>query len=449
MKTIKDGKAKVCKILGKQQVNNVQYRLMKYVLMSNCDDGVLLHNVITGELVLLNKEEMKILDCLPASYKAEMTELIEHRFFVPMDYNEKDVVQKLRRILQKVLPSKGINGYTILPTTNCNARCFYCYEYNYPRVDMSETTANSLIEYMVNHKGPGHLYLSWFGGEPLLRAERIDQICEALRKREIEYFSTMISNGYLFSKEMVDRARDLWNLKTVQITLDGTEDIYNKTKAFIAAEGSPYQRVLRNIKLLLDKEIRVSIRLNLDLHNIQNLRELIDELTKKIGIHDKLDVYSHVLFRGAGFLPLGRNDATAKKLYEQQGKLNLYLEEIGMKKRQLLLPSLKERSCMADRDTSVCVYPDGNLFKCEHTGVFDSFGSIDRGIENELKIQKYKETFEMNQCESCPLYPSCMLLKECNGLEDHNQYTCSVEIESSRNAIKTVYNFMKANDKLP
>ena len=48
----------------------------------------------------------------------------------------------------------------------------------------------------------------------------------------------MISNGYLFSEEIIDRAARLWELRNVQITLDGTEKVYNETKAYIAPKDN-------------------------------------------------------------------------------------------------------------------------------------------------------------------------------------------------------------------
>ena len=62
------------------------------------------------------------------------------------------------------------------------------------------------------------------------------------------------------------------------MTLDGTEDVYNQTKAFVCKENSPYQRVMSNIKNLLEADISVTIRLNMDAENVDNLKELTHEL---------------------------------------------------------------------------------------------------------------------------------------------------------------------------
>lgn len=69
--------------------------------------------------------------------------------------------------------------------------------------------------------------LAWFGGEPLYNAQVIDLICNDLVERGIGYESSMISNGFLFDEKLIKRAAELWRLRQIQITLDGTEGVYN------------------------------------------------------------------------------------------------------------------------------------------------------------------------------------------------------------------------------
>ena len=59
----------------------------------------------------------------------EMTALIKHDFFVSPDLGETNRYVRLVAMLRQVeKPKPGYVGYTILPTTACNARCIYCYE---------------------------------------------------------------------------------------------------------------------------------------------------------------------------------------------------------------------------------------------------------------------------------------------------------------------------------
>ena len=255
MNTIANGDSRVIKLLGKQRLKDATYRKMNYVLQVKCEDGILLHNSITGKLVLLNKDEASLVNELPTKYSDKLYDLVESFFLVPVNYDEKKTVETLRVLLKRLIVKKGIENYTILTTTNCNARCFYCYESNLPHINMEETTAKRLVEYMIENKESNTLRLHWFGGEPLVGISRIDQICEELTKSEIKFHSTMTSNGYLFTEPIVKRAVDSWKLDSVQITLDGTEEVYNSTKAYVCAGENPYKRVLNNIRLLLNNNI--------------------------------------------------------------------------------------------------------------------------------------------------------------------------------------------------
>ena len=60
---------------------------------------------------------------------------------------------------------------------------------------------------------------------------------------------------------------DVWALRQVQITLDGTHDVYNSVKGYVLPKEDPYLRVLNNVDNLLTEGISVSIRLNMDTHN--------------------------------------------------------------------------------------------------------------------------------------------------------------------------------------
>lgn len=448
MKTIVEGNKNIIRLLGKQKLKDVRYRLMRYVLKSEHDDGLLLHNAVTGQLTLLNKDETLCLESLPAVRTDVMNDLIENHFLVPIDYNEAQTVQTLRSLLKRFVEHDTIESYTILTTTNCNARCFYCYESNLPRINMDEVTADKLVNYMVDNAGKKTLKLHWFGGEPLVCSNRIDQICTALKDKSITYVSSMTSNGYLFNEELAEKAVSLWRLDSVQITLDGTESIYNTTKAYVNVSGSPFRRVLSNIQLLLDHNVRVIIRLNLDMHNIDDLFNLISEIEQTIRNRDRLEVYSHVLFEDAGFEPIARNDVSRTMLYIRQNELNTRLEKMGLHRNNKALPFLKTHNCMADADTTAAVFPDGRLFKCEHVELGDEYGSIDSGIVNPDGIEKFRRVVELDTCRSCPIYPSCILLKHCQGVSDKNRISCEYEVKASERTMNEHYRRFKEKSRM-
>ena len=440
MKTIVAGKTEIVNLLGKQAPKDSIYRLMKYVLQLETDEGILLHNVITGQLVLADVQETRMLQELPCAYCSEtMNQLIENYFLVPTLEDEKQTVLKVRCILKRLKRSTKINHYEVFTTTKCNARCYYCFESNYRRIDMDEQTMLQTVDFMVSHKDNTPLQIRWFGGEPLLGVKSIDEICYELKKRGVEYISAITTNGYIFHQDMVSKAKQLWNLKEAQITLDGTEEVYNQVKAYIGASESPFQRVTKNIELLLIQGIKVIIRLNLDQDNYGNLIQLCKELKERFGKYENAKIVVHVVFRDQGYKPIDRDDQAEAELYRQYVDLSRLVESLGMAQHKAQLPSLRANSCMLDNDNSVCLYADGTLSKCTFITDGNTIGHVSQpGLQTE-KRKALETTAEKEECSDCPLYPRCILLEKCPFLESHNERACQYDIEKTVNDMRIFY----------
>lgn len=416
MMTILEPKADVACLWGKQRINKqASYRLMKYVLKADVDGKVLLHNVVTGQLVVLNVDESEMLKTLPAPYHPVMEALVSGHYMVPEDYDEYKSVNQLRRIFQMRSTGDAINHYIILPTTFCNAHCFYCYESDYPHVHMSEETAGKVIDYIDEHRQGKEVQLSWFGGEPLVGTSRIDQITQGLKARGIPFTSDMISNGYLFDEELVERSVSDWHLKSVQITLDGPEEVYNRVKAYKSPKDNPYQRVLRNIDLLRSKEIQVTIRLNLDFYNKEDILALIEELGGLYSGKKFVSVYLNMLFNNEGFEPVIHSQ-------DERGELLKIIDQYTERLKQLKIgfdrvgkiPSLEFNQCMADNPHAIEIQPDGSFCRCEHETITDSYGNVFVGVLDPQKPVIWRENIERSAyCPECAMYPSCFLLRRC------------------------------------
>lgn len=420
MQTIVEGRQKVRAFWKSPGIHTVSYRLMHYLIREDTKEGTLLLNTVTGELVLLDSIELEILNSLPLPYQAEMEALITHRFLVPVDFEELRSVNQLREIMKRVETSGFINGYTILPTTSCNARCFYCYEVNSPHYTMTSEVADKVVDYIYSHcEKEKEVILHWFGGEPTLGERRIDQICCGLKSKGIPFRSTMISNGYLFTKEMVIKAHDNWNLQSIQITLDGTEQIYNETKSYINANDSPYQRVLENISHLLDQGVRVTVRMNLGFHNAENLKELINELGSRYSGETNFIAYVHELFEEQGLNPEKHTVEERLELEAIKDELNNYILEKGCNNSREQVsswecPSLKTFYCMADTPSSLLINPLGQFGKCEHEFFAKTIGDVNSEHDYNSKTGAYwlRPTYSKT-CQKCELYPFCGQIENC------------------------------------
>ena len=414
MKTIVPAKENIAKLWGHPKPKDTTYRLMKYLLKVEVNEGTLLHNVVTGQLILLTPDEMAQLSHLPNKPCDFIEELVENHFLVPEEYDEYKSVKQLRMIYRARSTGDAINHYVILPTTFCNAHCFYCYESDYPHIHMTEETAHKVVDYIAkNHEGK-HVSIHWFGGEPLVGIARIDQISRELQERGIKFGSTMTSNGYLFDADIIQRSVDNWHLERVQITLDGTEATYNRVKAYSNVTDNPFVRVLHNIDELSAKKVHVNIRLNVDFYNKDDIRELIEIIGKHYSGKKYVSVYLNMLFSGTGYEPIEHTQDDIILLLKIIADYTARLRELGLSYESRKLPSLEISQCMADNQHSVLIQPDGSFCRCEHETVSDSYGNIDVGIVDSSRLAKWKESIEKSEsCSQCCIYPYCYHLKNC------------------------------------
>ena len=400
-------------IVGRQKrVDGERYRLMTYVVQQPVTDGLLLYNTLTCSMVLLQPDE--------AADLTAQRELIDRWFLVPEDHDDRKLCRQVRQMVALLKPAaKTISTCIILPTTGCNARCFYCFEQGAKPVTMTTETASLVVRYIVAHRGNEEVTLRWFGGEPLVNAKIIDQICAELREQGVPFRSEMTTNGYLMDADMVQRARDLWQLQHVVITIDGTEQTYNQVKSYVYRGVNAFERVLQNIGLLTAVGIRVLIRLNVDMYNIGEMGELVELLHQRFGTNAHLYVSSFVLYGGE------RSPEDNATLFAQRMQLEQQIAQCGYRFRRRLQNDIKVNCCWADDDgESVLIVPDGHLGKCEHCIDREFFGHIDSEERDEAIIRKFKERrAEIEACATCFYYPQCIRLVMCE------KYFCSPEYQ--------------------
>lgn len=418
--------------LIRQPKQDIKYRLSNFVIEQRNNDGILLYNNVTGCLLFF-KSETEIND--------NFVFLVENWFYLPVSsFNECDWVEFLRKRRIEDSLNQGINSYVIMTTLDCNARCFYCYEKGIQRISMTEKIAIATSEY-IQHHSTHKVKLTWFGGEPLLNTGIIDLICKKLNDSGIQYFSHIITNGVLITKDMVDKAINMWKVKRVQITLDGTEQVYLRAKAFVNSKGTEFQTVLDNIDLLLKSKIAVNIRLNQDEYNTKDLLALVILLHKRFGDDPFLTVYNHLLFNFDGDYTQDQIDC----YYQLKNKLSI----LGYLKENKLPNGMINHQCMADSNHALVITPSGLIGKCEHFTEEKMIGSIFTENFDTLASKMWIERYaRQKECDSCLLYPTCIRIKMCPNQKKHcSDFYRKDRIESLNIAIEHCYGKWKVNKK--
>lgn len=424
-----------------------------YAIAIPLKDKNIIFNTLTGQCIETSYEEW-FLNPEVRNYDdhdIEMKTLVNANFLVKDNFDEASRYFKLIdliRNIEKVKP--GYTGYTILPTTSCNARCAYCFEQGMKYETMDEETINQTIQYIKEtHREGAKIQLHWFGGEPLVGKLIISRISQALKDENIIFQSNMISNGSLMNEELAKVAKEDWYLNSVQITLDGREEVYCERKQYASFDGSPYRAVLDGIHALLKNEIRVSIRLNVDEENLDELHQLVDELEEEFSKETNVSIYCHSIF-------LEENDTRKRDDETFYNKMELLNERLNIfnknryKKNQTTTvntqepiddaniqweeseeekkaneEAIKEKYydrrgftkryyCMVDSPMAgPVILPNGNLCLCEHINEVPTIGTIWDTTYIDRNQYVKKDRRNIGKCLTCSFLPQCTDFTDC------------------------------------
>ena len=407
--------------LGKPVISDeIEYRLMKYVSKYEVDRGYVLLNNITSAMVYVWKSEYFHL-FEKGWHNDYMRFLKENFFLVPLDYNDFEECEKLRKRflpdLDKSICFTSPDYFTILSTTECNARCFYCYEKGRAQFPMTDVVANKVANFIVNIRNKEKpVTISWFGGEPTFNTKPMEIIYNKLIEEKIPFTSTMISNGYLIDEELCEKFAKVYNMKHIQITIDGYGDKYDRVKNYIYNnDESAFEKVMDNVERLLKAGIEISIRMNLDLHNAESLRELILYLKRRFWSYPHLSPYLYPIFEET----LERDEEHRTKVFKHLEELMFLLDECNFSKNFKMRTGLKLQHCMVDGNEAVLIGPKGDIGMCEHYTTDHFFSHVDNYDEknwDEIKaFRTYLDPEEL--CKDCPLLPNCLRIDLCNDIK--------------------------------
>jgi uncharacterized protein len=303
-------------------------------------------------------------------------------------------------------------GLTIAPTMACNMACAYCYENN-KKGRMSSAVVESIIDFVEKRaKRLKKLEISWYGGEPLLALDIIDDLTASFldlsNEYKFEYAASMISNGYLLNNENVDRLRDL-KVGGIQITLDGPARIHNQKRPL--KNGKPsFEVIIENLKYASTR-IGIGIRVNIDKSFAKEIiSELLDELDKA-GLRQKVGVYFGLLEPATtACANISENCYENSEFSQVETDYYKILLEKGFRIDKL--PSPTVTFCMAQNISSFLIDPDGELYRCfNYAGdKSKSMGNIRDEINyrhsNFMHLFRF-EPFSDDACVSCSLLPVC------------------------------------------
>lgn len=168
-------------------------------------------------------------------------------------------------------------GLTICPTMGCNFDCPYCFEDHFAG-KMSQEVQDDVVALagrMLDASGAKDVFVTWFGGEPLLAPDIIESLSARLMafadERGGKYSASIITNGYLLTQDVVDML-ERCKVNHAQITIDGMGATHDATRR-LAGGGPTFERITANLRDL-DLPFKVDIRHNVHQANRSEMDKL-------------------------------------------------------------------------------------------------------------------------------------------------------------------------------
>lgn len=392
----------------------MKHSIYNYVV-ENGEDYILF-NTLNGSLAVLDADTY-IRFISGRLSTDEIGTMYTNGFLIDSDTDEKALVDFSRA---SAVVSRSYRNFRILTTTACNARCSYCYESGIKTMTMTDETAQNVIKYIKNEtQDADKLLITWFGGEPLVNHKVISTISKELiayaEQKGIQYQCAMTSNGSLFTEELVQKAVTDWKLSSIQITLDGTEEYYNKAKAYV--DKSDFSKVINNIKLLTSNDVYVNIRMNYNATNYDNIKELIGYLHNNLKDCRHWNMYVYPLFDNT-------NSSYNEDLVDKLVDLQLLIHQYSPK-NPIRLPKFRPGPCLFSAVAGESILPNGDLIKCCRCMNTDKpFANVaDDNIQHSGIYAKWVTPTLPEECNSCIKLPLCQ--GGCKAEREFGQSGCS------------------------
>ncbi len=382
---------------------------------------VLLFNSLYGSVTVWDKSEFQLAErilkdpaekAVGSSANVITDQLIRNKYLVEDDIDEMEIVT--RRKLRGIEDSNRLD-IVVMPNMTCNFACPYCYESHQPSAFMKEETERSLKRWLTKEVPKFKvLFVSWFGGEPLLSYGQIVSVGRHVRKiceqHNVGLLMNITTNGYLLNETRVKELTKLGFLN-YQFTVDGPPDVHNRTRILKNGKGT-FARIFRNIMLLLKahEEVLISLRVNFNHTNLHSIPELLRLFPD--GVRPRLKIVYEPIF-GEKCLSATDN-IPSEEISSSMIEYYRLAKELGYDVTIGNIGTGKLVYCFAERENQFVFNYNGDIFKC----TVNSFGSEARlghlnddglVIRDEQQWDKWvgMPLFE-EKCKGCKFLPICM-----------------------------------------
>lgn len=390
------------------------------IIKNTKQNETIIYNTLYGSLASFNEQEFSNVEKIlknPAIKGKDLNSirsvLIKQKYLINSNKDESAIIKNRKK---SGISDKNRLDLIIIPTLNCNFDCKYCYEDK--KAGFINNNTKDALKFWLQSEIPKYklVWISWFGGEPLLNYNIIKEITSLINKiaskNKIKIINHITTNGYLLTKEKIAELSAL-KIFNYQITIDGNAETHNNLRPLKNGEPT-FDRVFNNIILLVQKspKIKVSLRINFNHTNINLIPELLKMFPKEYT--KQLRLALEPIFGSKEFNAAENLNSTeiTSKMAEYYGLAKTLGYDVNIAKSTV--ESGKLVFCYAERKNQYIINFNGDVFKCSVINFETSnrIGYISKSGKFIKELNNWKQWMDLplfdRICMKCRYIPICM-----------------------------------------
>lgn len=254
-----------------------------------------------------------------------------------------------------------ILALSILPTEQCNFRCFYCYE-SFKLGKMSALLVESILK-LIRKRGSDLkvLNIGWFGGEPLMAEDIVIYLSEEFSKLskefDFDYSAGITTNGYYLNSKLFNTL--LKNgITSYQITLDGDKTAHDKIRTLANKDGT-FEKIWGNLLAIKDinGDFTITLRIHYSPDNLSDIKKFSKLLNESFGDDKRFKIF----FRNIAKLGGCNDEVLSTFSKEESKKIQNELNELSTNIEPL---PIEDYVCYASKANSFIIRSNGDISKC-------------------------------------------------------------------------------------
>lgn len=401
-------------------------KLSKYIVIVPRTNTVTILSTRTGALISIENDGWDKL--LASEFKKvprqTLSLLREAKILVEDNCDElKEVLATSRHAIDK----DEVIDVVITPSAQCPLGCNlvslggYCGQ-THKNEYMSESTWTGVVKQIEAFIAPQHrrIYISWFGGEPLMGMDVIRGISNSLliitANRGLAYEANLTSGGTLLTLDIARELFEKHQVRSIGITLDGVAAVHDARRG--TKTGKPtFDRIVQNLNVIradptLDK-LRIAIRCNVDTRNLSDVDNFIDFVIDQKWI-PRFDIYFSPVHPWGDFD--NKDKTVCKKAFAEREIIwNKRLIEVGSKPE--LMPRARAFVCRVVTPNRVVFGHDGKIHRCTESpltpygNLKDVVGTVNANGKAPIRFSAWNWLDDIESakypCTNCNVLPMC------------------------------------------